>query len=126
MLDASQRHRTPRRARARTGAYHGRPGSREARGTAPPGKHSGVSAMIRSWRDVSCVTGRDPGRARETGQRAARRVPKGWRADVGRHAAAAGSGGKGIRVDGQYRTLVRGPEATKNHDLRKTPWRIAA
>ena len=29
--------------------------------------------------------------------------------DVARHAAAAACDGKGIRVDGQYRTTVRGP-----------------
>ena len=53
-------------------------GAAKARTTAPAGK-TGV-AGTRSWRDVSCGTGSGPCRVRRDGQRAARRVPSGWRA----------------------------------------------
>ena len=106
-VDASQRHRTPRRGSARMGVYHRRPGEPQTRaenrtrpGDTPALRH------IRSWRDVSCGTGTSLS-CLTIRQRAARRVPKKVGGpDVARHAAAAACDGKGIRVDGLYRTCA--------------------
>ena len=67
-------------ARGRRRTTDGQEGRQGAGGTPRlPGKELGV-AGTRSWRDVSCGTRSDPCRVREDGQRAIRRVPKGWRA----------------------------------------------
>ena len=79
-VDAS--HGTVRHIRgsARTEADHdGQEGRRGAGGTPRLPGLTGV-AGTRSWRDVSCGTGSGPCRVRRDGQRAARRVPNGWRA----------------------------------------------
>ena len=79
-VDAS--HGTVRHIRgsARTEADHdGQEGRQGAGGTPRLPGLTGV-AGTRSWRDVSCGTGSGPCRVRKDGQRAARRVPNGWRA----------------------------------------------
>ena len=79
-VDAS--HGTVRHIRgsARTEADHdGQEGRQGAGGTPRLPGLTGV-AGTRSWRDVSCGTGSGPCRVRRDGQRAARRVPNGWRA----------------------------------------------
>ena len=93
------------RGRRRTDGQEGRQG---AGGTPRLPGLTGV-AGTRSWRDVSCGTGSGPCRVRETdsARRGGCRMAGG--PDVARHAAAAACDGKGIRVDGQYRTTVRGP-----------------
>ena len=89
-----------RPARTRRRAAAGRP---PARSRALPVREPGRG------RDASRGTGSGPCRVRETDDARRGGCRKAGGPDVERHVAAAACDGKGIRVNGQYRTTVRGP-----------------